>query len=73
MSKATKFSREVEEYAVEQEVSYLEALATKMDEKGIEYKKVTAYLSKSLFEKIQREAEERNILTGTNRLPFEDT
>lgn len=68
MSKATKFSQKVEEYAVENDVSYIEALLKMAEEKEIDFKNIKTYISKSLYDKIEQEAEEKNILNPTNKL-----
>jgi len=56
------FSREVEELVLESGLSLLEAIVTKMDEKGLEYERAKKFLTASLVERLELETREFNLL-----------
>ena len=69
-----KFSKEVEDFVVSHQTTVLEAIVHKITEKGMEFEMAKKYLTHSLVEKLEVEAQEMKLVKKTeqkkNTLPL---
>lgn len=63
-----KFSKEVEDFVVKTNSTYLEAIVFKMEEKGIEYERAKKFLTPSVVEKLEVEAADANLVKRTRNV-----
>jgi len=59
-----------EELVIDEEISYMDAVIQTSDEMGVEPGFAAKYLTKPIVERIQSEAEDKNLLPKTAKLPF---
>ena len=64
------FCRQVEKYVEKWKVSYMDAIITLCEAKGIPIESMNKILSKPLIEKLKQEGEELNFLPKSNKLPI---
>ena len=66
------FTKEIEQFVIETELNYIDAIVEYCERKGIEVEAAGKLISKPLKEKIRFEATELNYLKKTSRgkLPF---
>jgi|TARA_R100000005_G_C4967335_1_gene181638 hypothetical protein len=62
--------KRIEELVIDEEISYMDAVIQTSDEMGVEPGFAAKYLTKPIVERIQSEAEDKNLLPKTAKLPF---
>ena len=62
--------KRIEELVIDDELPYMDAVIQTSDEMGVEIGFTAKYLTKPIVERIQSEAEEKNLLPKTAKLPF---
>ena len=62
--------KRIEELVVDEDLPYMDAVIQTSDEMGVEPGFVAKYLTKPIVERIQSEAEDKNLLPKTAKLPF---
>jgi hypothetical protein len=62
--------KRIEELVIDDELPYMDAVIQTSDEMGVEPGFTAKYLTKPIIERIQSEAEEKNLLPKTAKLPF---
>ena len=60
-----KFSREIENFVMKNNCGYLEAITHMIIEKNIEFEKAGKYLTSTIIEKLEVEAQEINLVKKT--------
>ena len=61
--------KRIEELVIDEEISYMDAVIQTSDEMGVEPGFAAKYLTKPIVERIQSEAEDKNLLPKTAKLP----
>ena len=62
--------KRIEELDIDEDIPYMDAVIQTSDEMGVEPGFVAKYLTKPIVERIQSEAEDKNLLPKTAKLPF---
>ena len=62
--------KRIEELVIDEDIPYMDAAIQTSDEMGVEPGFVAKYLTKPIVERIQSEAEDKNLLPKTAKLPF---
>jgi len=62
--------KRIEELVIDEEISYMDAVIKNYNEMGVEPGFAAKYLTKPIVERIQSEAEDKNLLPKTAKLPF---
>lgn len=62
--------KRIEELVVDEDILYMDAVIQTSDEMGVEPGFIAKYLTKPIVERIQSEAEDKNLLPKTAKLPF---
>ena len=62
--------KRIEELVIDEDIPYMDSVIQTSDEMGVEPGFVAKYLTKPIVERIQSEAEDKNLLPKTAKLPF---
>ena len=62
--------KRIEELVIAEDIPYMEEVIQTSDEMGVAPGFVAKYLTKPIVERIQSEAEDKNLLPKTAKLPF---
>ena len=62
--------KRIEELVIDEDIPYMDAVIQTSDEMGVEPGFVAKYLTTPIVERIQRAAEDKNLLPKTAKLPF---
>jgi len=62
--------KRIEALVIDDDLLYMDAVIQTSDEMGVEPGFVAKYLTKPIVERIQSEAEDKNLLPKTAKLPF---